>query len=913
MSLVSALSEKERHSQQNNSSGVGTETSPLTGQEKSSNKKHAAIYQKTGEPLSKEALYRAKMKYGHYQSPANKVSVGVKDSAEASDSAALLAHTNKQTIETYKRLLDPNATRAAHAVAKNVTRSRSSSVTSNKSNPIGNKDRASAAASKAFSMTSSREEALYGNTTVDSIKAQTNRSYSFKGASSVLKQHEKDLNKPKVPVVPTSKKMNLSKVLKGAESRAESRVKQRSEPSKNFSYGIKTNAAENNQFVLSKDMMNGIMAKTGQKPVESKVTGARSRNNSANVGDHEPSHIAMGAAYAVRDFDTRSSADDELDKRAQNKAQYLNQLTSSKVLAQARANVDKELQRIERENYGDQLFKNDAYNRTAVAIAQKNFTKKKSQVNNKINLGGGLWLSPEDIQKISQNLLNPVLGEITERADLQRAADIEIAERTKALQQNVKSWNVLQTEKNANDTKYQTSSDARILKERTDAKAIADAKYKEMIDAMEAELAEHNADLAQTKQMFEDLKLELSMKLDMEQDHAEKELANWQETRANDINDALEEQKRLLQPYLLDLRFAQDESDNLIKEYDIIAGKMTFLNGEIKTHKVKIDNYEKDLAAQKERELRDVSEQNELDQNKTALVDELDTSIVVEAKRAKEIAELSAKELELKQLEIDAAVNERKSELNATEIDLQKERLILLDVMKDSAELEGSPVLDEEKVKSLIGMTSAEFLSINRKENDPSNSKLETIAETAESGTEAVGIKDTENVLTTTATAVSGKSGSVPPLSDSVKKCINNSNPKSHKFGFGDLFMGSRAAHDAKVKENITDSVPQSTSDKVTNNVKLKVPGTEVSKTRSNGDDGTSLNPSFSGFSQGSINNENEEDTAASIKNDTVASIKNDTVANSEDFEDDGINIDEDDDIHINGETQDHGYLKEVF
>ncbi|CAB4256918.1 similar to Saccharomyces cerevisiae YMR031C EIS1 Component of the eisosome that is required for proper eisosome assembly [Maudiozyma barnettii] len=917
MSLVSAVTDKERTSQ--------TTTKNGTKHEKV-NKRSGAVYQTTGEPLSREALYRAKMKYGYYKSPANKPSVGVKDTAKASDSAAVLAASNRQTIDAYKRLLDPNATRAAHAVSKTKTRSRTTSVTSNKSRSSGenisSQERASAAASKAFSMTSTREQTLgTGAAMTDSNKTitnnNTNKAYSLKSASSVLKQYERDLHKPKPEVIPTSKKMNLSKVLKGAESRAETRVRQRTEPHpENFSYGIQTNAHQYNQFTLSKDMMNAIMSKTGQKDISSSDLSAASARSSlktsvkskAESASSSKNHdMAMNAAYAVRSFDTRNPVDDELEKQAENRQMYLKQLTSTKVLAQARANVDKEIENIEKEDYGRQLFANDAYNRTAVSIAQNNLTKKRALVNNKINMGGGLWLSSEDIQQISQNLLNPVLGEITERADSQRAADVDIANRTKKLQQNVQNWNILQTGKIANDTKYQKDSDDKLAKEKNDVLVTANNKYNEMIQRMEAELSKHNDEFNDTKQTYEDLKLEMAMKLDLEQEYCDKELVNWNETRANDIQDALEEQRTLLQPYLLDLQRAQDEHDQLIKDYDTINGRITFLNTQIDEHKTKIENYSHDLEGQRQQEARDVSEQGELDENKKDLENNLDMSIVVKANKVKEEAQLSAKELELKQLEIDAAINARKSELNEAEISLQKEKLVLLDVMKESSELEGSPQLDEEKVKALIGMSSAEYLSKHRPVQPVANA-MEAIPEGEEQSATAATTTTTAPVIVATSTsapapapapATTPVAKKVTPETEPITKTTTNRSHKSGKFGLGGLFIGSRASHEAKMHDQ---TKPETTTTAAATTTTVSLP---VNESRD-------LEPSFSGFSQGSvINNEDDEAEADDdVIGDTVASLKGKSI--TVDNQDDN---DDEDDIQINGETArpEGSYLKEVF
>lgn len=886
-------------------------------------------------PLSREAMYRAKMKYGVYQSPANIHSVGVPDAARASDSAAVLAHTSQQTVEAYKRLLDPNATKAAHAVAKGA-RSRSSSHSSAAlATPRVYKEpvpraKATAAASKAFSLTSNREEALGLGYT-----HSQDRAYSIGGANTVLKHLQQQQEHEPEPVVSPVKQMNLSKVLKGAETRAHTRVKERTQPhAQNFSYGIKTDAAKNNQFVLSKDMMNTIMAKTGTgyaatgiEPKVKTVVSKKNKNKNANA-----STDAMSAAYAVRDFDTRTAVDDEIEKEQEKQSLYLKQLTSTKVLAKARANVDREIQNIEKEDYGRQLFANDSYNRTAVSIAQKNLTQKRAVAatyNNKINMGGGLWLTPDDIQQISQNLLNPVLGEITERADAQRAADIDIDQRQKALQAAVRGWNVLQTEKLANDVKYKADSDARVAKARSDAQQQAQARYSEMTTKMDAELAAHNDDLNKTKQMLEDLKLEMSMKLDLQQEFAEKELSSWQETRATDISDALTEQKEMLQPYLLDLQRAQDDNDKLSKEYDALGGRITFLHEQIDKHKDNIEQYNHDLEAQRAREARDIEAKGQLDNNKEQLTDELDNTVTIKANQAKEAAELSAKQLELKQLEIDAAINERRSELNKAEIALQKERLTLIDVMKESAELNGDAELDEEKVKALIGMTSGEYLSKHIPKPTVDASEVVQLTGTAAAAATAANVAAigtgtgavAENVLDvpiakTVEPVVKAASETVPAVAatapaqakstivPALEKTTTNASRRSSKFGLGNLFIGSRSAHDAKkrresVSHSDEASVPAVAKSEVEPVVKKQAENVSAPVA-----DNT-IAPSFSGFSQGSI-------VETEPVNDTVASMRGDTIAPET------LDADDDDDIHINGEPNaaasgPDGYLKEVF
>ena len=83
-----------------------------------------------------------------------------------------------------------------------------------------------------------------------------------------------------------------------------------------------------------------------------------------------------------------------------------------------------------------------------------------------------------------------------------------------------------------------------------------------------------------------------------------------------------------------------------------------------------------------------------------------------------EEAALSAEQVRLKELEIESIINERKrTELSKAEINLQRERLSLLEAMKGEAELSGNDKLDEEKVKNLVGTSAEEFLKQTR--DDP--------------------------------------------------------------------------------------------------------------------------------------------------------------------------------------------------
>ncbi|CAI4921381.1 BTE_HP_G0221960.mRNA.1.CDS.1 [Saccharomyces cerevisiae] len=133
----------------------------------------------------------------------------------------------------------------------------------------------------------------------------------------------------------------------------------------NFQYGVKTDEHGNlNQFSFSNEMMNNIMAKV----------------DAPKAQDLQKVKKFLLKRSQVASFDF------------------------------GRANVDRQLDIIEKNDMHRKLFTNMGYNKAAVAVAQSNH-QKKTEFHNKINMGGGLFLSPEDITKIASGLISPVLGE----------------------------------------------------------------------------------------------------------------------------------------------------------------------------------------------------------------------------------------------------------------------------------------------------------------------------------------------------------------------------------------------------------------------------------------------------------------------------------------------------------------------
>lgn len=679
-----------------------------------------SVYQTTGKPLSKEALYRAKLKYGVYQSPARQTTTGVSDVKVASDVAANLANSNKVTIEAYKRLfVDSNASKAATSVTSS-NRSRASSVTS---------------------------------------KVSTTDTRSLKAASKALSTPAKPTVEQSV--APRTPALNITKVLEGAERNAGKRIDSRTNPERvNFTYGLKTGGsakAAETSFTLTSEIIDNIYSKS-EYVAEAET-------------EADPRQYASKAAYAVRNFDPKQTTDKALAEKEKQKQAYFKQLTSQEVLSLARANAQESLNKIDRKNAEARLFDNEEYNKLAVAIAQKN-SSKSSQTTGKINLGGGLWLTPQDVDNIAKGLITPVLDEVDTRAVQQRAVDEDIKQRNVDYKEQYAEWKVLQVGKLANDKTMLRETAMRHERETLSAHNNAEKKYKGLCDTKTAAVQAKEQDLAETEKSYEELQREMEGLLEEEATRVETELSELNKAHKLDIIAARTEQDELLKPYIDDVTAAETEHERLLKERDDITKEIEDLRQSIEDHKSNIERLTEEI---EEADGKHAEEERNLDDlltSKDGLKEDIDTNIVVVATRAKEQAALSSEEARLKQLEVNAMLNERQGELNKAELDLKREKLSLLESMRNVAELKGDDKLDEEKLKALIGVTSDEFVAQQKREESEAKAREQSEAKVKASEKEAKvktdsAITDSKQASdSASAKSLTGTSGIIKASSD---------------------------------------------------------------------------------------------------------------------------------------------------
>ena len=230
-------------------------TSSIISNESRTSKRLGSVYHTSDEPLSKEALYRAKFKYGVDDFPARGLPCDPISSRTAAAAAAVPVSVSvgdnreRAVVDAYKRLIDSEPSKYGGNPTTTTTRGQ----------------RASAAASKA-----------YANSSTSNVQNVPPRSRASSPASTYsITSRTSSKSNFNASSVSRLTPANFQKIMRGAEGRAEQRMKNRSDPErKNFSYGLRTEPTSNattatttttgsnknkNKLNLSHEAMNNLI------------------------------------------------------------------------------------------------------------------------------------------------------------------------------------------------------------------------------------------------------------------------------------------------------------------------------------------------------------------------------------------------------------------------------------------------------------------------------------------------------------------------------------------------------------------------------------------------------------------------------------------------------------------------------
>ncbi|KAG7926522.1 hypothetical protein KL925_003572 [Ogataea polymorpha] len=532
-----------------------------------------SVYQTNGQPLSEEAIYRAKLKYGIYNNPA-KVNLGVDPSA--SDTAALLASSSDLSVHPYKRELSAEAATAA-LIAKTDSAPRAwkrnnfapeaeYAAISAKSQkyPFYEEDvdggdaelsqdaassvlrkPAPATAKSALQDVYDFDDVRSGRTTMSNLHASSTPGTTVRGAYEA------------------SKVIDIGRILNKATDSATKTMNSRVNPDQDFRSGLTTAKAYTSA--------NGAVdiSKITYSAKESALKSMSSRLNpnrdglygiptaSDNLNNEK---FASVGALASLSFDPRR------DYAAEERATLArNSLIDNRVLIKAISNANATLDRIDNKAVQDNLFGNREWNIKALQVAQANFEKRKSETGGKIDVGGGLLLSIDEINRMASSVVSPILSDLDDKVEQQRLANLAAQQRKAELKRAQAEFFAAQKQakldakqkreagKASRREKLQEEKDK--LKEqqaqmKADQQAALDAKEQQFREQIEQEEkskqevdAERNEKLAELQKVKDAKDAERQAELDAIQaekdqevaplvEESEKETALWNELKA---------------------------------------------------------------------------------------------------------------------------------------------------------------------------------------------------------------------------------------------------------------------------------------------------------------------------------------------------------------------------------------------
>lgn len=594
-------------------------------------KSRTSAYQTEGKPLSKEALYKAKLRYGIYQSPSAK-SIGVPNSASASDTAALLAASTDLTVDTYKRTVAADAHTAA-LLAREDTAPQKWVRES-----IGNEAASAAAAAESFVVKPVHVETkdAGSSSAASAVMGLSGRSIGSLASSNLASLYEFD------SVRNGEKKttLDLSKITKASKERADARMNDRLNPEKDPSrYGILT---------------------------QSKLDDA--------------SLEAFAAVGALASQNYKPPVDENLEARSV----FKNSMVTPAVLAKASLNADETMKRIEKQLDKTDILRNVEFNKIAYEIASRHGEVRNVNAG-KVNLGGGLFMTQEELNAIAQKFVSPVLDQINKTAESQRAKDAaaqKAAEEQKAKHEQFKQE---QRAKHAEEQRLKTEAKQKRKKELADEKVRA-RETKLALEKQKKEELEAHKGILESKQKAEVRKKEeLLKKKESEEKRLAAESAEADTKRKEELTAAERERDERLTPILADLKQQQDKLAVLNEEKAAVQ-EIT------DTHITNTENSQKLLEASQV-ELANAKE------NLEQLKLDIETTTSEQEKLAKE-AEIKAAEVDvanreseelhaeaaLKKAEIEKVKSVVENERLRIELELENEKIGALKEEKEIAE-----------------------------------------------------------------------------------------------------------------------------------------------------------------------------------------------------------------------------------
>lgn len=633
-----------------------------------------SVYKKQGAPLSEAANYQAKLKSGVYLNP-SKPTQEVDSKAFVSN-AALLAAKSDLSIKPYQRELSKDASLAALA-AKDVPGPKPVKINKN---PAYSSSAASSANLKA---------GLSGKTAGKTSSISSTSSYSTSAAKSLAS------------VNPSAHAQSiLSSKYKGSD----------------YTNGaidyhkLNSKAHLNTSGILNaetiKDSRHGLASNKGS------LAGSIDYSRLTSSAEKGASDL-LSTKLESRDFSLAASgahAASILGKLAPVEEPKLYSKIDAKVLALAKLNAAKTLDKVSKSNHDSYLYTNVDFNKQAIKIAQQKRAERDANSHaGEYDVGGGLYVPIGDVEAIARRFVSPVLAEIEIRANEQRKLDEEYAQEQERLRQEKTQHDL--------EVREQKQTEKRELKEEKDGhkqqlqleKADYLAKKKELEELKEAELTKQKEILTALEQKHELTVQQLNKEKEYENDKLYKELSDFKDSKQKELAQLNGEYAAKLGPILEKL-----DQEN-IALHELVAEKEA-LEKISKSHAENLASSEKLLEKSKlqvessELRLKQVTldfDKATDDNVKAELELEVEKlKLEVEHKVTEEKANFSLK----KEYLLEYEVTNKDLVKNETELKLKHEALKALEQEKEYATIK--PGINDNKIRAL----EAEIKELERKE-----------------------------------------------------------------------------------------------------------------------------------------------------------------------------------------------------
>ncbi len=383
-------------------------------------------------------------------------------------------------------------------------------------------------------------------------------------------------------------------------------------------------------------------------------------------------------------------------------------ITDPQVLAEARRRADQTLLNINKNIGETSLYSNIAFNEAAIKIANQSH-EERSRNSNKINLGGGAFITQEEAEAIAQKFVKPVLDEISEKAEAQRAADEVIRQQEEELRQHKlaeKEALHAQKQKEKEERQAEKNEQKKIDNERKEELRSKKAEEKRILNE---EKSKHIADLEEIKE-----KDRLAL---LEEERKQKQIYDEKLAREKEIRDHLHattkaEEERLkeietkdkaaldVQNELLSEALATADVANKLAEAEETKAKLSEKLESLANDSVKIAKDNLELAIQAEKEASDGAELEKAREGITKAETELK---IKEAEASK--AEAGSKKIEL---DLEKTRHEAEEAKLALEIEEEKRKQLIIALKLTNEEQEEISLKDQQiddLVFSLVGGT----------------------------------------------------------------------------------------------------------------------------------------------------------------------------------------------------------------